>query len=177
MRVSSLFKRFRKSEDGTSTVEFAILVPLVFSIFVAALESGLMMVRWTSIDRASDMVIRQLRLGQLANPTARLLREEICERTYMIENCFENTVVEITEINRTTFQMPAADEPCVTRTDAIIVPVTTITPGQQNDLMLIRVCVTVDALFPTSVYALPIDYDAQGGYALSVASVYVNEPS
>ena len=50
-------------------------------------------------------------------------------------------------------------------------------PGQQNDLMLIRVCVTVDALFPTSVYALPIDYDAQGGYALAVASVYVNEPS
>jgi len=43
--------------------------------------------------------------------------------------------------------------------------------------MLNRVCVTVDALFPTSVYALPIDYDAQGGYALAVTSVYVNEPT
>ena len=172
-----LLSRFKRSEDGNATVEFTILVPLVFSIFVAALESGLMMVRWTSIDRASDMVIRQLRLGQIANPTAVVLRQMICDQTYMIENCFENTVVEIREIDRATFLMPATDEPCVTRTDQIIVPVTQITPGQQNDLMLIRVCVTVDALFPTSVYALPIDYDAQGGYALAVASVYVNEPS
>ena len=177
MRALRLIHRFRRSEDGTSSVEFVILMPLVFAIFVAALESGLMMVRWTSIDRASDMVIRQLRLGQLANPTARLLREEICQRTYMIENCFQNTVVEIREIDRATFAMPAAEEPCVTRDDQIIVPVTTITPGQQNDLMLIRVCVTVDALFPTSVYALPIDYDAQGGYALAVASLNVNAPS
>lgn len=177
MRALRLIHRFRSSEDGTASVEFSILVPLLFAIFVAALESGLMMVRWTSIDRASDMVIRQLRLGQLVNPTAQTLRREICDRTYMIENCFENTVVEITEINRATFQMPATDEPCVTRTDRIIVPVTQIVPGQQNDLMLIRVCVTVDALFPTSVYALPIEYDAQGGYALAVASVYVNEPS
>ena len=76
MRALRLIHRFRRSEDGTSSVEFVILMPLVFAIFVAALESGLMMVRWTSIDRASDMVIRQLRLGQLANPTARLLREE-----------------------------------------------------------------------------------------------------
>ena len=164
MRLSRLIRRFRRREDGNATIEFVILMPLVFTIFAAALESGLMMVRWTSIDRASDMVIRQLRLGQLANPTALVLRQEICERTYMIENCLENTVVEITEINRATFAMPAPDEPCVERsTQQIIVPVTQVTPGQQNDLMLIRVCVTVDALFPTSVYALPIEFDAAAG--------------
>jgi len=34
----------------------------------------------------------------------------------------------------------------------------------------------VDALFPTSRFAMD-DLDAHGGYALSVSSVYVNEPS
>ena len=177
MGLSQLIKRFRREEDGNSTVEFVILMPLVFTIFAAALETGLMMVRWSSIDRASDMVIRSLRLGQYNNPDALLLRREICDRTFMIENCFENTVVEIREINRATFLMPAIDAPCVTRTDTVIQPVTQITPGQQNDLMLIRVCVTVDALFAGSTFAIPITYDAQGGYAISVASVYVNEPS
>ncbi|MBD1202831.1 MAG: pilus assembly protein [Rhodobacteraceae bacterium] len=177
MGLSRLIKRFRRDESGNSTIEFVILMPLVFTIFAAALESGLMMVRWTSIDRASDMVIRSLRLGQYNNPDALLLRQEICDRTFMIENCFENTVVEIREINRANFLMPAFDAPCVTRDGTIIQPVTQITPGQQNDLMLIRVCVTVDALFAGSTFAVPITYDAQGGYAISVASVYVNEPS
>jgi hypothetical protein len=177
MRMLNPIRRFKQGEDGTSTVEFVILVPLLFTIFIATLEIGMMMSRWSSIDRASDMVIRSLRLGQYENPNAELLRREICDRVFLIENCFENTAVDIREIDRATFIMPDEDEPCVTRDDEIIQPVTEIVPGQQNDLMLIRICVTVDAIFPTSQYALPIELDAQGGYALSVASVYVNEPS
>ncbi|PLL11126.1 pilus assembly protein TadE [Tabrizicola sp. TH137] len=177
MRLSRLLKRFRRDERGNATIEFVILMPLCFTIFAAALESGLMMLRWTSIDRASDIVIRSLRLGQYENPDALMLRREICDRTFMIEDCFENTVVDIREINRATFLMPDADAPCVTRANEIIQPVVEVTPGQQNDLMLIRVCVTTDALFAGSTFAVPITYDAHGGYAISVASVYVNEPS
>jgi hypothetical protein len=73
--------------------------------------------------------------------------------------------------------MPADDAPCVTRDDEIIQPAVQFTPGQQNDLMMIRVCITTDALFPTSTFAVPIELDEMGGYALSVTSVYVNEPS
>lgn len=176
MRMPALFRRFLREEGGNATVEFAILVPLVFAIFVATLEGGLMMSRWAGIDRAADMVIRNLRLGQYQNPTAELLRREICDEVFLVENCFQNTAVDIREINRANFLMPDEDEPCVTRDQEIIQPVTEVTPGQQNDLMLIRVCVTVDALFPTSRFAMD-DLDAHGGYALSVSSVYVNEPS
>ena len=177
MRAFPLIRRFLRREDGNATVEFTILVPLLFTIFIATLESGMMMSRWASIDRAADMVIRSLRLGQYTNPDAEFLRQEICDRVFLVENCYENTAVDIRRISRTTFLLPDQNDPCVTRDDEIIQPVTTVVPGQQNDLMLIRVCVTVDAIFPTSAYAIPIELDAQGGYALSVASVYVNEPS
>jgi Flp pilus assembly protein TadG len=177
MGLTHLLRRFLQREDGNATTEFVILVPLLFSIFVATLEIGLMMSRWSSIDRAADMVIRNLRLGQYENPTAQLLRTEVCNEVFLVENCFENTAVDIRRINRATFVMPGEDDPCVTREEEVIQPVTEITPGQQNDLMLIRICVTVDAMFPTSHYAVPIELDEQGGYALSVASVYVNEPS
>ncbi|MBU9699215.1 pilus assembly protein [Rhodobacteraceae bacterium HSP-20] len=175
--LPNLLRRFLRRDDGTATVEFAILVPLLFTVFIAALESGLMMVRWVSIDRATDMVIRDLRLGLYANPTAETLRRDVCDRTFLIENCYINTAVDILRINRTTFDLPPPGTPCVTRDTSIIQPVTDIVPGQQNDLMLIRVCIAVDAMFPTSGYALPIEFDAMGGYALAVSSVYVNEPS
>jgi Flp pilus assembly protein TadG len=178
MRLFRLLRRFRQREEGNASVEFVVLVPLLFSIFFAALENGLMMIRWTAIDRASDMVIRQLRLGQLVNPTAQSLRQGFCDRTLMITDCVANTVVEIRRIDRTTFVMPAPNAPCANRTTSTtILPVTTITPGQANDLMLIRICVSVDALIPEGAFALPLTLDAQGGYALSVASVYVNEPN
>lgn len=177
MSLSTMIRQFWRREEGTATVEFVILVPLIFSIFIATLEIGMMMSRWSSIDRAADMVIRSLRLGQYQNPTAQFLRQEICDEVFLVENCFENIAVDIRRINRTTFVMPGDDDPCVTRDTDIIQPVTEITPGQQNDLMLIRVCITVDAMFPTSRYAVPITLDARGGYALSIASVYVNEPS
>lgn len=176
MRCPPSLRRFLGREDGNATVEFAILVPLLFAIFVATLEGGLMMSRWAGIDRAADMVIRNLRLGTYTNPTAELLRREICDEVFLVENCYENTAVDIREIDRATFLMPSQDDPCVTRDQQIIQPVTQITPGQQNDLMLIRVCVTVDALFPTSRFALD-SLDSRGGYALAVSSVYVNEPS
>ena len=175
LRLSRLLRRFRR-EDGNATVEFTILVPLLFMIFFATLEAGLMMLRWAGIDRAADMVIRQLRLGQIANPTQDILRQMICDRVIMVSDCFANTVVEITRIDRATFLMPQADAPCVARSTQILVPVTTVNPGQPNDLMLIRVCVAADALLPSSTYSLPITYDAQGGYALAISSVYVNEP-
>jgi Flp pilus assembly protein TadG len=177
MRRDGFMRRFWRHEDGNATAEFAILVPLLFTIFIATLETGLMMTRWVSLDRASDMMIRSLRLGLFQNPTAASLRTAVCDNTFLIENCEENLVVDIREIDRATFLMPAADAPCVLRQEDIIQPVVTITPGQQNDLMLIRVCVTTDAMFPTSTFAVPIELDAMGGYALSVASVYVNEPS
>lgn len=178
MRRPGFMRRFWRREDGTASVEFAILVPLLFTIFIATLETGLMMTRWVSLDRATDIMMRSLRLGLYQNPNAVMLRNEVCRNTFMIENCAENLVVDIREINRATFAMTAENAPCVLRdSNAIIQPVVEITPGQQNDLMLIRVCVTVDAMFPTSAYAVPIELDAQGGYALSVASVYVNEPS
>lgn len=177
MRRDGFMRRFWRREDGNATVEFAILVPLLFTLFIATLETGLMMTRWVSIDRAADMMMRNLRLGLYENPTAQMLRSEVCENTFLIENCAENVVVDIREIDRATFLMPADDAPCVTRDEEIIQPAVQFTPGQQNDLMMIRVCITTDALFPTSTFAVPIELDEMGGYALSVTSVYVNEPS
>ena len=49
--------------------------------------------------------------------------------------------------------------------------------GQQNDVMLVRVCVVQDAMFPTSGIGLGLPKDAQGGYGLVSVTAFVTEPS
>ncbi len=49
--------------------------------------------------------------------------------------------------------------------------------GQQNDVMLVRVCVIQDAIFPTSGIGLGLSVDSLGGYALISRSAFVVEPT
>jgi hypothetical protein len=55
--------------------------------------------------------------------------------------------------------------------------VTQLQIGQQNDVMLVRVCVVQDAMFPTSGIGLGLPKDAQGGYGLVSVTAFVTEPS
>jgi hypothetical protein len=56
-------------------------------------------------------------------------------------------------------------------------PVTQLQFGQQNDVMLVRVCVVQDAIFPTSGIGLGLPKDSQGGYGVIAVSAFVVEPS
>jgi hypothetical protein len=42
--------------------------------------------------------------------------------------------------------------------------------------MLIRACLTADALFPTTGIAAQMEQDSQGGYFITASSAFVNEP-
>jgi hypothetical protein len=42
--------------------------------------------------------------------------------------------------------------------------------------MLVRVCVTQDAMFPTTGIGLHLPKDAKGGYGLVAVSAFVTEP-
>lgn len=178
MRIKEYIRRFALQETGNVTVEFTVLVPLLFMLFAASIESGWAMTRWVMADRALDVVMRNLRLGKYETITAALLRDEMCKVAKTIADCKNNTTVELTTINRTTFAFPSTAVPCVQRTagQANVIPVTTVTPGQQNDLMLVRVCVQIDAIFAPSAYAVPESLDGKDGFSMVLSSVFVNEP-
>ena len=48
--------------------------------------------------------------------------------------------------------------------------------GQQNDVMLVRICVAQDAMFPTTGIGLGLPKNA-GGYGLVAVTAFVIEPS
>jgi len=163
-------------EDGTATMEFVLVVPLIIMIFMASFESGLLMVRSILLEQSVDMTMRELRLGHYPNATNHLLKKEICARTIVFADCVSNMKIELERVSTTAWDMPGAPVKCVNRQENID-PVVTMTAGQQNDLMLIRVCVVQQAMFPTTGIGLELPLDKEGGYGLVARSAFVVEPS
>jgi hypothetical protein len=175
MRFMRKLGRGFAREDGTAAVEFVVTIPFLIAIFMASFESGLLMVRSIMLEQSVDMTMRELRLGHYPLPTAALLKTEICNRTVIMKDCDDNIMIEMTRINTANWSMPSAGITCVDRSEEIQ-PVTQLQIGQQNDVMLVRVCVVQDAMFPTTGVGLGLPKDDSGGYGVVAIAAFVTEP-
>lgn len=117
-----------------------------------------------------------MRLGHLGIVTSESLRSEICSLTIVFANCEDNMMIELQRISTSTWGMPGTPTQCINR-DEEILPVVALQIGQQNDVMLARVCVVQDAIFPTTGIGLGLSVDSQGGYALISRTAFVVEPT
>ncbi len=168
--------RASRREDGTATIEFVIVVPILVTIFMASIEAGFYMAKHVMLERGLDMVIRQVRLGNVPviNPT--VLRNQVCEATPILKDCQSILKIEMQPVSMATFAMPAVPSTCVNRGAAAPPPDPDLLPGGSNELMLVRVCAVQDPIFPSTGIGLQLREDDLGGYQLATASVYVNEP-
>ena len=171
-RMTGMFRR----EDGTASMEFVLMVPVIMAIFMSSFESGLLMTREIMLEQSVDIVMRELRLGHYGTIVGSdTLKTQICQRTVIFPNCLSNIKIQLDRISTTTWGIPAETGQCI-NSSSPIEPVTTSTLGE-NDLMLIRVCVSLPAMFPGAGLALTMPLDAQGDYGLIARSAFVVEPS
>ena len=173
--LRKLWHGFRR-EDGVATMEFVLVIPLLMTVFMASFESGLLMVRSIMLEQSVDMTMRELRLGHYPLVTHDLLKEKICSTTVIFSDCETSIMIEMERVSTVTWAMPVNPITCVDRAE-IIQPVTALQIGQQNDIMVVRVCVVQNAMFPGSGIGLGLSLDANGGYGLVSTSAFVTEPS
>ncbi|WP_232295727.1 TadE/TadG family type IV pilus assembly protein [Pseudorhodobacter aquimaris] len=178
----SALQRFRarilrtiRAEDGVASLEFVLAIPVILAVFMASMESGVLMTRFIMLEQSVDVVMRKLRLGQYPNPDSDLLKEEICKHTVIMNSCREAISIEMMPISTTSWAMPTNSMGCVDRENNVQ-PALTFDPGAAHEVMLVRVCVAQDALFPTTGIGLKLPKDSQGGYGLVAVSAFVNEP-
>lgn len=172
---NKLTKLWRR-EDGTASLEFVLAIPVLMTIFMASFESGLLMTRTIMLEQSVDITMRELRLGHYTLPDADLLKEEICSRTVIFSDCEASITIEMTRINTANWALPTTAVQCVDRSEDVQ-PVTVLQIGQQNDIMLVRVCVVQDAMFPTTGVGLNLPKDGNGGYGLITSTAFVTEPT
>lgn len=187
------FQSFLSDEAGTATIEFVFIIPIVMTIFMASFESSLYMARHVMLERGVDIVVRDIRLGNLdymaAMPQAeqhRILKNLICQSGSLVESinqCVDSLRIWMQPINTANFAMVAPPRSCVDRSAAIDPadpgpPTTEFALGSDNEIMLMRICLKEEPLFPTTVIgaAMIADGEGDGNYALQTTTVFVNEP-
>lgn len=168
-------RRFWRGEDANSTVEFVIIFPIFMVIFIATFEIGMLMVRQVMLDRATDISVRALRLGSWATPTQDQMKLNICNIASILPECMSNLMIELRPVPTSTWTPLASNATCVDKT-AVIQPVTTFDGGQQNELMLVRVCALMKPFFPSSTLGQLLPQAGTEYYALVSTSAFVNEP-
>ncbi len=172
-------RQLRDSESGNATIQFVIMFPLFLTLFLSSFEFGILMLRQTFLERSVDSVVRELRLGQLLNPTHETIRTEICNRAPILPDCMETLMVELRVVSTVTWTPLATDVVC--KDKSIDINVTPPDPsfvnvGNANEMVLVRACAVFKPIFPTTKLGISLKRTDLGGYALVANSAFVNEP-
>ena len=186
-------RRFLKDENGTATIEFLMVFPVIMTIFFASFESSFFMIRHVMLERSVDIVVRGIRLGQLDYMTTfsqaeqhKILKELICEESALVSSvadCIQDLRIWLQPINTADFAMLAPTRYCVDTSAPIDPadpgpPTTEFALGTDNEIMLMSVCLKQEPIFPSSIVGaqLVADGEGDGSYALMTNTIFVNEP-
>lgn len=174
-RLRARLGRAAREEDGTSTIEFVILFPLVVSVMLMSFETSIIMARHFLLDRALDTAVRGLRLGSWPNLDHDTLKQAVCDGAAFLYDCTNTLKIEMVTVSTDTWNLPTGAPSCVDRTQSGS-PFNNISQGPDNELMMVRACLTVDPFFPGIGLGLKLDQAQQDGFYLVSTSFYVNEP-
>jgi hypothetical protein len=147
--IKKHLRRFGRDEDGHMVVEFALLMPLIFTIWMSSIEMAMYQLRQNFLDSGLDMAARQVRL--------------------------EMVPVDIRGFNGIAGPTDCIDtsEPV----DPLYQP--NFTNGAEHQLMIMRVCVKFNPVFGTSGLGKEMteNGDGAGMYKMVSYSAFVQEPS
>lgn len=175
---NNILRRLRQAvagDDGNATIEFVILFPAIMTLFLSAFEVSIYLTRSVMLDRAVDLNVRTLRLGQLDPATPEELKRRVCEDALIFDNCLDALMIELTKVETDTWSLPQTNVTCVDRS-AEIQPMVNFSVGAASDVMIVRACAVLDPFFGTTSIVMDLPLDMTGGYQLIAASTFVNEP-
>ena len=168
MRMMRRLRHFGRSERAAVTAEFVIAFPLVFTMLLIMLELTFLMVRSTMLQHGLDLVLREVRLGNMVNPNAAILEEAICDKMTIFSDCEKSLTLEFATVDLTTFAMPGQQTGCAPRShdEALARAGMIYQTGTANQLVVVRACVMTGTITPVLT----------DSFRLFARSAFVNEP-
>lgn len=167
MSLRRVIRQFCLGRQGAASLEFVVTFPILFVMSVLSINLSFTMVQATLLERALDLTVRDLRLGNITDPAMAELEQAICDRMVILGNCRGSLTLEFTLVDPVTFSMPPRMGPCTVRdAEAELARAgQSYATGGQNELMLVRACVEVENIIVRS-----------GNMQLYARSAYVVEP-
>lgn len=174
-KIAAACQAFRRSEDGSSTIEIMTVLPAAMFFFAASYETGMIGLRNMMLERAVDVTVRDVRIGKIPEPDHAILKERICEQAMIIPNCMEEVKLEMMRKDIRNY-VSISDQPdCIDRAEPGA-PRIDFSEGGNNDLMILRVCALFDPVLPTAAIGAAVPKQSEGAYALVSTSSFVLEP-
>ncbi|MEX3315941.1 TadE/TadG family type IV pilus assembly protein [Sulfitobacter sp. PS-8MA] len=168
-------KSFKASESGAVTIEFAILLPVVLYLFFMAIESGLWSAREIMLRRATNMVARDVRLSVADPPDYNEMKSMICEKSFFNTGCMDSIRIQMQAMPISEWGKISDVAPCVDREEDFD-PANTFMPGQQNELMMVRVCRLFNPILPGTGLGRKLPENSDGEYGVRITTAFVTEP-
>lgn len=175
MMLTRFLRRFRSSEDGNATIEFAITFPAMMFFLLSGVELGMISLNQAMLERAMDMTVRDIRLGTGTAPQHDDIKDTICERAVFIGNCKDHLRLEMIQLDPFAWSGIPGGADCIDKSEDVA-PVRSFVNGRENELMILRACVKADPLFPSVGLGSNIPKDGAGQYSLIATSAFVQEP-
>lgn len=174
-RIAHFVKDFLAGQSGSVTIEFAILFPVLVTVMLSSVELGLTTFRSSMLSRGLDQAVRTVRISNVVGLTHDGMKTLICANAKVIQNCESVLRLEMRSASLENWQAWQASADCIDRSEPIQ-PERSFTPGVANELMVVRACVKVNPLFPTTGFGAAMTKDGAGDFALVARSAYVQEP-
>lgn len=181
MRRSALsaWRRLSRDESGNASIEFVIVVPLIFIIFMTAVELGIYSFRQMWLDRGLDIAMREVRINTGNAPSHDAMKQTICANAPFIPDCLNSLKLEMTPTEPRAFSALDAQPDCVDRLQTISSqePPNYLT-GKDHSLMLVRACVKFSPVFPMTGLGFEMvqSGDQAGQSIMTAMSAFVQEP-
>jgi len=162
---------FRTDENGSSSLEFVLVASVFLTGFFWVFETGLILTKKIMLERAVDMTVRELRLFSSPAFTHDYIKNKICDRALLLDDCSNNLLLELEVLDLAAgFSSPIS---CVDKENDVT-PVTTWQPGQRNEIIYMRACIVI---YPKLTQAFAMFKDtATSGFNLYADTAFVNEP-
>lgn len=169
------WRRFRDDRRGTATVEFVLIFPAFLSMMAMSIELGFVTLRSTLMERGLDIAVREIRLGTGTAPQHDEIKRIVCENALFLSDCESNLQLEMRPADPRAFNSLDTTPDCTDRSEPAK-PVRQFTPGQQNQLMLLRACFKYDPFFPEEILGQALRADDSGQAVIIKTTAFVQEP-
>ena len=174
--MQKALRHFRKDESGAVfLIEFVILFPLVFGIFLGSIEMSIYSLRQVHLNRGLEDAVRFVRLNTRSDMTHTQIKNLICEKAGNLRNCAETLRLEMITVDPRNFKKLSSDVDCIDQSKPVT-PERGFVLGEQHDLMILRACLKFDPMLPTSRLGFKFATDGSGQSAMYAISAFVQEP-
>jgi hypothetical protein len=179
-RLRRHLRRFTRREDGSMMIEFVIVVPAIFTLFLASVEFGIYSMRQMFLDRGLDVTVRTIRLNTATTFTHQQVKEMICENSGFLNtgpnaNCDNTMRLEMIPLDLRNYTPLAEDADCVDLSQPVNPPRNFVN-GAEHELMVMRACVKFDPVFVTTGLGKHFSKDGAGKAQMVSVSAFVQEP-